>query len=270
MDRVHRCGRRDADHGGDVRHRAGSPRRCHPPTVSIEAPATRAARRGDAAHDTHSRARELRARDQHERDCRDPRRRRRATDRIGRQGDDRARRAQRRIPWRPVRAGPSIDHDQRGRGPVSAGGRRRAGRIFRCAPARCSPSATCCSRCCLPSADNIAETLAVWVSGNRSAFIARLNATAAAMGMHHTHFADPSGISVQNGLDRRRISWCSPGGHRQSGARRAWCGTAQRGAARRHRPAQPRHPARASSRLARHQDRVDRSRRRMPALRRPR
>jgi serine-type D-Ala-D-Ala carboxypeptidase (penicillin-binding protein 5/6) len=49
----------------------------------------------------------------------------------------------------------------------------------------------------LPSADNIAETLAVWVSGNRAAFIARLNATAAALGMHATHFADPSGISVR-------------------------------------------------------------------------
>jgi D-alanyl-D-alanine carboxypeptidase (penicillin-binding protein 5/6) len=49
----------------------------------------------------------------------------------------------------------------------------------------------------LPSADNIAETLAVWVSGNRAAFIARLNATAAAMGMHHTHFADPSGLSIR-------------------------------------------------------------------------
>ena len=49
----------------------------------------------------------------------------------------------------------------------------------------------------LPSADNIAETLAVWVSGNRAAFIARLNATAAALGMPHTHFADPSGLSVR-------------------------------------------------------------------------
>jgi D-alanyl-D-alanine carboxypeptidase (penicillin-binding protein 5/6) len=49
----------------------------------------------------------------------------------------------------------------------------------------------------LPSADNIAESLALWVSGNRSAFINRLNATAAAMGMNHTHFADPSGLSVR-------------------------------------------------------------------------
>jgi D-alanyl-D-alanine carboxypeptidase (penicillin-binding protein 5/6) len=48
----------------------------------------------------------------------------------------------------------------------------------------------------LPSADNIAETLAVWVSGNRAAFIARLNATATAMGMDHTHFADPSGLGA--------------------------------------------------------------------------
>ncbi len=49
----------------------------------------------------------------------------------------------------------------------------------------------------LPSADNIAESLAVWAAGNRTAFIANLNATAAAMGMHSTHFADPSGISLK-------------------------------------------------------------------------
>jgi serine-type D-Ala-D-Ala carboxypeptidase (penicillin-binding protein 5/6) len=49
----------------------------------------------------------------------------------------------------------------------------------------------------LPSADNIAESLAVWVSGNRTAFIARLNAKAAALGMAHTHYADPSGLSNQ-------------------------------------------------------------------------
>jgi D-alanyl-D-alanine carboxypeptidase (penicillin-binding protein 5/6) len=48
----------------------------------------------------------------------------------------------------------------------------------------------------LPSADNIAETLALWVSGTRAVFIARLNATAAAMGMHQTHFADPSGLGI--------------------------------------------------------------------------
>jgi D-alanyl-D-alanine carboxypeptidase (penicillin-binding protein 5/6) len=49
----------------------------------------------------------------------------------------------------------------------------------------------------LPSANNIAETLAVWVSGSRTAFIAQLNAVAATMGMGHSHFADPSGFSVR-------------------------------------------------------------------------
>lgn len=49
----------------------------------------------------------------------------------------------------------------------------------------------------LPSANNIAETLAAWVSGNRTVFIARLNAAAAAMGMDHTHFVDPSGYSAK-------------------------------------------------------------------------
>jgi serine-type D-Ala-D-Ala carboxypeptidase (penicillin-binding protein 5/6) len=47
----------------------------------------------------------------------------------------------------------------------------------------------------LPSADNIAESLAVWASGNRTTFIARLNAKAASLGMDHTHYADPSGLS---------------------------------------------------------------------------
>ncbi|MGA7989737.1 MAG: hypothetical protein WCB51_15210 [Candidatus Dormiibacterota bacterium] len=47
----------------------------------------------------------------------------------------------------------------------------------------------------LPSADNIAESLAVWASGNRTAFIARLNAKAVSLGMHHSHYADPSGLS---------------------------------------------------------------------------
>jgi serine-type D-Ala-D-Ala carboxypeptidase (penicillin-binding protein 5/6) len=49
----------------------------------------------------------------------------------------------------------------------------------------------------LPSANNIAETLASWVSGNSVAFSARLNAAAAAMGMTHSHFADPSGFSAK-------------------------------------------------------------------------
>ena len=47
----------------------------------------------------------------------------------------------------------------------------------------------------LPSANNLAETLARWVSGSRDAFVARLNATAQRLGMSNTHFDDPSGFS---------------------------------------------------------------------------
>jgi D-alanyl-D-alanine carboxypeptidase (penicillin-binding protein 5/6) len=47
----------------------------------------------------------------------------------------------------------------------------------------------------LPSANNLAETLALWVSGDRAAFLARLNAKAVALGMRHTHFDDPAGFS---------------------------------------------------------------------------
>jgi serine-type D-Ala-D-Ala carboxypeptidase (penicillin-binding protein 5/6) len=46
----------------------------------------------------------------------------------------------------------------------------------------------------LPSGNNIAESLAVWVAGTRDAFIAKLNARAAALDMTSTHFADPSGF----------------------------------------------------------------------------
>lgn len=47
----------------------------------------------------------------------------------------------------------------------------------------------------LPSANNLAETLALWVDGDRAAFIAHLNARAAALGMTSTHFADPAGFN---------------------------------------------------------------------------
>ena len=48
----------------------------------------------------------------------------------------------------------------------------------------------------LPSANNIADTLAVWVSGNVAAFVTRENGAAAALGMSLTHFADPTGVSA--------------------------------------------------------------------------
>ena len=89
------------------------------------------------------------------------------------------------------------DDDRRGRARCTGRRSPQADRIFRCAPARCFTERDLLLALLLPSADNIAESLAVWVSGNRTAFIARLNATAAAMGMAHTHFADPSGLSIK-------------------------------------------------------------------------
>jgi D-alanyl-D-alanine carboxypeptidase (penicillin-binding protein 5/6) len=49
----------------------------------------------------------------------------------------------------------------------------------------------------LPSANNIAETLAVWVAGSQAAFVAELNAQAQSLGMSQTSFADASGYSPQ-------------------------------------------------------------------------
>jgi D-alanyl-D-alanine carboxypeptidase (penicillin-binding protein 5/6) len=46
----------------------------------------------------------------------------------------------------------------------------------------------------LPSANNFALTAARWIDGSVPAFVHRLNARAAALGMHHTHFADPDGL----------------------------------------------------------------------------
>ncbi len=47
----------------------------------------------------------------------------------------------------------------------------------------------------IPSADNIANYLAVWDAGSMRAFVAKMNAAAAAMHLRGTHFADPSGLS---------------------------------------------------------------------------
>jgi D-alanyl-D-alanine carboxypeptidase (penicillin-binding protein 5/6) len=43
------------------------------------------------------------------------------------------------------------------------------------------------------SANNYADTLALWDAGSIPAFVAKMNRTAAALGMSQTHFADPSG-----------------------------------------------------------------------------
>jgi D-alanyl-D-alanine carboxypeptidase (penicillin-binding protein 5/6) len=49
----------------------------------------------------------------------------------------------------------------------------------------------------LPSANNIADTLAVWVAGSEAAFVTELNAEAKTLGMTSTVFADASGFSPQ-------------------------------------------------------------------------
>jgi serine-type D-Ala-D-Ala carboxypeptidase (penicillin-binding protein 5/6) len=50
----------------------------------------------------------------------------------------------------------------------------------------------------LPSASNFADMLAAWDLGNVPAFVNRMNARAAALGMSHTHYADVSGFSPQS------------------------------------------------------------------------
>jgi serine-type D-Ala-D-Ala carboxypeptidase (penicillin-binding protein 5/6) len=50
----------------------------------------------------------------------------------------------------------------------------------------------------IPSADNIANYLAVWDAGSVRAFVAKMNATATALGLRQTHFADPSGVSPKS------------------------------------------------------------------------
>ncbi len=48
------------------------------------------------------------------------------------------------------------------------------------------------------SADNYADLLARWDAGSIPAFVAKMNAEAAALGMHQSHFADASGVSAQS------------------------------------------------------------------------
>jgi D-alanyl-D-alanine carboxypeptidase (penicillin-binding protein 5/6) len=46
----------------------------------------------------------------------------------------------------------------------------------------------------VPSGNNIAELLASYDAGSDGAFVARMNATAAGLGMDHTHYTDPAGL----------------------------------------------------------------------------
>jgi len=64
----------------------------------------------------------------------------------------------------------------------------------------------------LPSGDNIATTLGRWVSGSDTAFVAKMNETAQALGMTQTHYADISGVSpatVSNAVDQIKIAQVS-------------------------------------------------------------
>ena len=47
----------------------------------------------------------------------------------------------------------------------------------------------------IPSADNIATVLANWDAGSVPAFVAKMNAYAASLGLSHTHYGDPSGLT---------------------------------------------------------------------------
>jgi D-alanyl-D-alanine carboxypeptidase (penicillin-binding protein 5/6) len=51
----------------------------------------------------------------------------------------------------------------------------------------------------IPSANNIAIRLAQWDSSSTSAFVAKMNATGARMGLTSTHFTDPSGLEDSTG-----------------------------------------------------------------------
>jgi serine-type D-Ala-D-Ala carboxypeptidase (penicillin-binding protein 5/6) len=48
------------------------------------------------------------------------------------------------------------------------------------------------------SADNLADVLATWVAGSVSAFVGEMDTTADALGMHATHYADPSGLDANS------------------------------------------------------------------------
>ena len=60
----------------------------------------------------------------------------------------------------------------------------------------------------LPSANNIAAVLARWDAGSVDRFVARMNATARALGMAHTRYTDPSGYddaTVSTAADQVRV-----------------------------------------------------------------
>jgi D-alanyl-D-alanine carboxypeptidase (penicillin-binding protein 5/6) len=61
----------------------------------------------------------------------------------------------------------------------------------------------------LPSANNIAVAIAQRDAGSVDRFVDRMNAAAAALGMHHTHYTDPSGfdpLTISTASDQLRLT----------------------------------------------------------------
>jgi D-alanyl-D-alanine carboxypeptidase (penicillin-binding protein 5/6) len=61
----------------------------------------------------------------------------------------------------------------------------------------------------LPSANNIAYILGRWIAGGQDTFVARMNQTAAELGMAQTHYTDPSGLdekTVSTALDQVKLA----------------------------------------------------------------
>ncbi len=61
----------------------------------------------------------------------------------------------------------------------------------------------------IPSADNLAQLIAPWDAGTEAAFVARMNRSAATLGMRSTHYADAGGVSpstVSTATDELRLA----------------------------------------------------------------
>ncbi len=61
----------------------------------------------------------------------------------------------------------------------------------------------------IPSGNNIAALLAQWDAGTQAAFVTQMNAEALRLGLHHTHYADASGLSaatLSDAADQTRLA----------------------------------------------------------------
>ena len=72
------------------------------------------------------------------------------------------------------------------------------------------------------SADNYADLLARWDAGSIPAFVAKMNADAARLGMLHSHFADASGVNPGSAVDRLGSAQGGRSGHGQSPRSPPW------------------------------------------------